>query len=478
MKKGRFYEWEKAHDLLNKRSIDGFQYWNYMRRDMVMSFKDEISKVEPAFYRQMKDQARETFIDKIKTALVFFSDLTPRRIPKADVLFLCHSRRQEIDGKMVSIYTDYIADRFPGSVTIQVTGLGKYKREKLYSNNLFFLDKISICGYIYRYLNKYLFPKKYRQVHDQIKHEMEQPFKDLRENYDLHPDINEFAGRTTVLYYLYKYKRKRYENILKKMSPKVIVEVVGGSFDVQIFNEAADALHIPTIELQHGTIRTTYPDNIRIRQFPDYFYSFGNFWNRQVNLPMPDDHVVSMGYPYHDKMMEAYPLSKCKRDKNTVLFLSSRKYGKELSELAVKISRLKPELKIIYKLHPREVDLYKESYTELRNSDIEVIADNKTPLYDLFSRSSMQVGVESTAVYEGMGFNLDTFIWDIPMAEALLNLVESGYAKLFSDEKEFVNLLEERGDDSSQYDISDFWKTGSMENIVSGIKDVMNKKSI
>ncbi|SKB94590.1 hypothetical protein SAMN06296386_11018 [Lachnospiraceae bacterium] len=475
MKIEQFYEWEKAYELLNNRSIDGFQYWNYMRRDMVMSFKDELAKVEPAFFRQIKDQAKEGLVDKIKTALVFFSELVPRRIPKADVLFLCHARRQEIDGKMVSIYTDYVAEKFPGSVTIQVKGLGKYKREKLYSENLFFLDKISICGYIYRYLKKYLFPKKYRQVHDQIKNEIEQPFKDLRDNYGFHPNLNEFSDRATVLYYLYRYKRKRYENILKKVSPKVIVEVVGGSFDVQIFNEAAEKLHIPTIELQHGTIRTTYPDNVRIRQFPDYFYSFGNFWNGMINLPIPDDHVVSTGFPYHDKMMESYPLSKCERDKNTVLFLSSRKYGKELSELAVKISRLKPELKIIYKLHPREVDAYKESYIELQNSDIEVIADNKTPLYDLFSRSSMQVGVESTAIYEGMGFNLDTFIWDIPMAASLLNLVESGYAKLFSDEKEFVSLLESRESGHGKYDISDFWKENSMENIVSGINSVMNQ---
>ncbi len=474
MKSYGFYEWEKKHELLNKKSINGFQYWNYMRRDMVMSFKDESSKVEPAFYRQMKDQSKEGLGSKIKTAMVFFSDLIPRKIPKSDVLFFCHSRRQEIDGRMVSIYTDYIADRFPDSVTIQVTGLGKNKRDKLYTKNILFLDKISIKGYIYRYLKKYLCPAKYRQVYERIKREMEIPFRDLIDNYDLHPDLDEFSKRATVLFFLYEYKRKKYEKILRKISPKVIVEVVGGGFDVQIFNETAKRLGVPTIELQHGTISTRYPDNIRIRQHPDYFFSFGDFWSRRINLPVAEDHVLSMGFPYHDMMMEAYSPSECRREENTVIFLSSRKYGKEFSELAVRISRLRPELKIIYKLHPREAVDYKERYTELCNSDIEVIADNKTSLYDLFSKCSMQVGVESTAVYEGMGFNLDTYIWDIPMAVSLMDIVEQGYAEIFKDEEEFIRLLDRRNNNTVKYDVSDFWKDDSMNSIVLGIRNIMS----
>ena len=54
MGKKPFHEWEEKHGLLNNNNINGFQYWNYMRRDMSMSFTDEFTKVEPAFYRNMK----------------------------------------------------------------------------------------------------------------------------------------------------------------------------------------------------------------------------------------------------------------------------------------------------------------------------------------------------------------------------------------------------------------------------------------
>ncbi|MCR4746830.1 MAG: alpha-2,8-polysialyltransferase family protein, partial [Lachnospiraceae bacterium] len=457
MKKYKFYEWEEKHKLLNNRSIGEFQYWNYMRRDMVMSFKDESSEVEPAFYKQMKEQSKEGIFKKFKTLKVLFSGNPMSNIPSADILFLCHSRRQEIDGKMVSIYTDYIADRFPGSVSIQIKGLGKYSEDKIYSKNLIFLDKISTKAYIYRYLMKFFHPIRYRQIFDKVKMEMAEPFKDLHENYGLHPDLDQFAGRATVLYFLYRYKTGKYEKIINKISPKLITEVVGGAFDVQIINEIADKKKIPVIELQHGTISTQYPKGLIVRQHPDYFFSFGDFWSRRICLPVAEGHVISTGFPYHDMMMEAYSSDAKNKDENTVIFISSRKYGKEFSELAVKIKNLKPELKIIYKLHPREAVDYKERYSELCNSDIEIIDDNKTPLYDLFSRSSIQVGVESTAIYEGMGFNLETYIWDIPMAVSMMDIVEQGYAETFKNAEEFIQLLDSHDREKKSYDIGDFW---------------------
>ena len=64
MGKEPFHDWEIKHDLREK-SIDGFQYWNYMRRDMTMSFRDEYADTEPAFYRNMKEQASEADISML-----------------------------------------------------------------------------------------------------------------------------------------------------------------------------------------------------------------------------------------------------------------------------------------------------------------------------------------------------------------------------------------------------------------------------
>ena len=103
-----------------------------------------------------------------------------------------------------------------------------------------------------------------------------------------------------------------------------------------------------------------------------------------------------------------------------------------------------------------------------------MISDNSVPLYSLFARSSIQVGVESTAVYEGMSFGLSTYIWDIPMAGNLKKLADTGYAKLFSNSGELLELIS-RNDGSTDYNVEDFWKPDALKNIVSGIKKVVEE---
>ncbi len=474
MKKKPHHEWEIKHKLLNNKSVDGFQYWNYMRRDMFMSFGDEAAGIDPPFYREMKEHNKtKGALDKIRKALIILSPGNGK-IKKSDILFLCHGRRQEIDGKMVSIYTDYIADHFPGSLTLQRSGKGKYDNSLIYTKNLFFLDNNTAKAHIYRYLVKYFNPQKYKQVRNQIFNEMKEPFRDLSENYNLHPDLNDFAERATILFFLYKYNHKSLSRLLKRISPKVIVEIVGASFYSLIINEIAYETGIKVIELQHGTISPWYPDNITIRQYPQWFFTFGDFWTSSIKPPLPKNRIMSMGFPYHDIMMEEYPREKQKHDKNTIIFLSSNKYGKELSFLAAELKKLRPETEVIFKLHPKEIQGARKRYPALNGSGLRVIEDTKTPLYQLFSESSMQVGVESTSIYEGMSFGLKTYIWDIPNAAPLKQLSEKGYATLFQNAQELSSMIDKDIYNNISYDAEAFWKSNSMENILNGIKEILS----
>ncbi len=452
-------------------------YWNYMRKEMRKSFDDADEDVEPAFFNQIKAQKREGLLPKIKMLSKLFLNDGLRDAGKKDIIFLCHPRRIEKNGKMVSIYTDYIADRFENSVTLQRSGLGSYKPEKIHTRNVIFADKLSVGSYIYRYFVKYLQPKKYKAIRDRICSEMEGPFRDLKENYGFDPKQGLFADRATELYFFYRYKFPRYTALLKRISPKLIVEVVGGSFDARIINEAAVSLGIETLELQHGagTLEICFPDNTTIDQLPKWYYTFGEFWKKASHLPIPDDRVLPMGFPYHDMEMEEYPPEKRKRDSNTIIFISGSKYGGEFSQLAVSLKKQCPELRVIYKLHPREYPYYKERYTGLEGSGVEIIADNKTPLYSLFSQCSMQVGVDSTAVYEGMSFKLFTYIWDIPKAVLTEDLTDMGYAKLFKDAEELARLIRSRQGELPDYDINDFFKEGSLDNIEQGILRIIKE---
>ena len=470
-----YNDWEIKYDLLNGKKIDCFQYWNYMRRDMFMSFEDEDAGVKPPFFENMKGSPRGELFQNIKKIAELFIPDGGDRVCKADIMFICHGRRQVIDGKLVSIYTDFIEKEFPDSITMQRTGGGIRYRKSLYTDRIFFIDKITTKSYIYKYMKKYLDLRTYKAVRDKVQEDMHEAFRELKDKYSLHVNERDFAERATSLYFYYQYKKPVFEKLLKKISPRVIVEVVGRSFDAEIINEIAYESGIETVELQHGTNSTWYPGDIKIRQMPSWYFSFGDFWSKAITLPIPEKHVRSVGFPYHDKMMKDYPEDRWIRNGNTVLFLSSRKYGKGFSGIASDLKKLMPELNIIYKLHPREYADYEENYAFLTEAGIKVVRDSKTPLYSLFARSSIQVGVESTAIYEGLSFKLRTYIWNIPMGMYLRPLTEYGYAEYFSDAVELSELIKRGAGSGKEYRAEDFWKKDALRNIVSGIKEVLGE---
>ena len=88
----------------------------------------------------------------------------------------------------------------------------------------------------------------------------------------------------------------------------------------------------------------------------------------------------------------------------------------------------------------------------------------------------MQVGVESTAIYEGKSFLLETYIWDIPKAYCMKPLVESGHAQFFNDAEELAALIKNRKMDTELKYSDDFWRHNALENIVSGIKAIKDGK--
>ena len=84
----------------------------------------------------------------------------------------------------------------------------------------------------------------------------------------------------------------------------------------------------------------------------------------------------------------------------------------------------------------------------------------------------MQVGVESTAILEGMGFELATFIYDHPMAVAMKGILDKGYAKMFKTPEELAALTDAAKESAPAYDLNDFWKENSMDTIVDLIRRI------
>jgi hypothetical protein len=221
-----------------------------------------------------------------------------------------------------------------------------------------------------------------------------------------------------------------FERSLARIDPEVAL-VISSYFGRETFVEACKRQDIPVVELQHGMI-SKYHFGYSYSQgtkeiFPDYFFSFGEFWTEHVDFPIPDDRIRSVGFPHFERQRaESTPESTT----NRLLVISQPTIGDPLSKFALELDEHPDiDLEVTYKLHPGEYDNWREWYPWLAESDIDVVDADGPDLYTLFAESTAQVGVYSTAVYEGLGFDLQTFLLDTEGIGHLSMLLETGAAE-------------------------------------------------
>jgi hypothetical protein len=236
-----------------------------------------------------------------------------------------------------------------------------------------------------------------------------------------------------------------YLKILRKAKPRLAVVVV--SYFTQDFIEACKILGIPVVEFQHGFMGPdhlgySYPKEVHRKVtglFPDWFFSFGDYWSRLVDFPISEERIIPIGYPYFDRNRERFAHLPKKRQ---VLFLSQGIIGRELSQIASRFAQEKSNhgFDVVYKLHPGEYGRWSSEYEWLRDAPLTVISGDTPHLYELFARSAMQVGYSSTAIFEGLGFGLQTMLYRSNDHQASANLVEEGMAIPFMTADELIDL--------------------------------------
>jgi hypothetical protein len=203
--------------------------------------------------------------------------------------------------------------------------------------------------------------------------------------------------------------------------------------------------------------------------FPDYFFAFGDFWSDSVELPLPEEKVYSVGYPYLESKFDEHDDIE---QNEQVVFISQLDIGEELSRFAVELSETEGyDVDIIYKLHPKEYDSWEQDYPWLSESDI-VCVTEETPLYKLFAESTAQIGVYSTALYEGLRFGLQTYILELPGSKSMQSLIENDYAELIRTVNEYVNCRNEGKEMNEMRDVRCFFNDNPMDGFESAIKDI------
>ena len=211
---------------------------------------------------------------------------------------------------------------------------------------------------------------------------------------------------------------------------------------------AAKQLGIKTREVQHGIITKyhlgySYPNyNKEFIGYPDELLLWGDFWKNSAPYPLADNKLKTIGFKYFQNNFE----NQIKLEKDgSILVLSQGGIGNQLAEFIELNLDFFKQFKVNYKLHPSEYKIWKEYPSLLRISQfsfIEIIDHNDIELYDLMQKADIQVGVFSTALFEGIAFKCKTLVVQLSGSENLDNLVSKGFAKKFSLKKHQPKDLE------------------------------------
>jgi hypothetical protein len=228
--------------------------------------------------------------------------------------------------------------------------------------------------------------------------------------------------------------RALYRALLKRHRIKTVYVVVA-YFHQHIVGAARD-LGIRVVELQHGAISPfhlgySYPGRPAVADQPDELWCFGSYWTDVADLPagMRTEVIGATFLPTPGP-----------KDPRRVVFLSQGTVGAELIHTADAVAKQHPELDIIYRLHPSE---RAEDYTI--PDGLQLSTGGST--LDLLATATYQVGVSTTALFEGMALGCRTAVADLPGHEYLGPAIAKGHALLMtsSDQLTHAPLCDDPG---------------------------------
>lgn len=191
---------------------------------------------------------------------------------------------------------------------------------------------------------------------------------------------------------------------LRIVKPRLVIQCEGSYLGLSqvALKLACNERHIPTAEIQHAAecvnSHAHYWGNQIVdsadckKIFPDYFLTYGAYWNKEVNLPCKK---VVIGT--HRK----YDANTDKRNHNILVCLVTH-YRKYVDLLTYLISDSLPQSKIYIRLHPLEnAEENRAVFQQLLESGKVEFANGRTLEYYL-GKCTYVVSCASTVVYEAL----------------------------------------------------------------------------
>lgn len=474
----KFLEFENRYCLLEKK-IEEFYFWAYTRFNIYM--KMEEIKNNSKSNKSMKVE-RIRLIDLLNILINCTLHNPLFRLEKKDILIFNHPRRIKNGNHYDCIYTDDIATMLGNnSYTLEfLYGFKHFKPTK--TPNLVYMDYIDIGAYI----KKKLFKGMYIKQLNLLKEYSININNFLIDEFGFGPGSDYIFNLFEKRFFWFLFKKKILKRVIKRISPKVVIEVVGYETNKMIINEICNEMNITCIELQHGVmgrghLAYNFKNKKQYSFFPNKILLFSEYWRNITELPLDNSNIISVGFPYLEKNLLFYKKDNVIKNCLSIIVISQPEFSSRISNLVVKlINKLESkniDFHIIYKLHPAEYNKRNDSFKIFEDhNNITFVDNNKHSLYYYFAKANIQIGVTSTAIFEGLAFDLHTFIYHLEKTDIYMkDLIDKNIAKMFDNVDELVEmLLDIHLGSNISADIS-FWEQNAHYNMINQIKNLLNK---
>ncbi len=355
---------------------------------------------------------------------------------RVDTVIIPHPRSKFLDEEYIDIYTKYFVDSLiheKKKFLVIERSFEEHKRiEKPYIK---YFEIFSLLGKLKIVINKIKINNSDKRFLDKVQDEINST---LMVSFDLIALLEYHLN-------LFITQHKLFKILFAKRKTEKVYVVVSYAYGAMI--KAAKDMGVEVIEIQHGVISEyhlgySYPNTTKeLDYFPDKLLCWGDFWRSAANYPIAKNNVIEHGFVYFNKLRLQYKINK---EDNQIVILSQGSIGEKLMAFLCDMGRLLSSYKIIYKLHPGEYSTYK-SYN---SAPIIELFDNikivtNVDMYKILAESEYQIGVNSTAIYEGLGFDCKTVLLELPGVEYMDVLIKNHYAVLCSTPQLILSKLEE-----------------------------------
>ena len=460
-----FLAFETEHQLFSY-SVKGHPFWDYVRyyvMSCIINFRPDHVRRRTVRYR---DAAKD-----LPATLAYFASIPFRGRGPYDLMFFDLPRTSLLNGKCVNVLTFPIVEHLHPRFRILVINPSELYEdiEKEYPVDV-------IRSRPYRYLDKAKsFWTQYSRADLSVFNEIR-----LKVKARFGADIDMVAdARRLYSFQLQEYRR--YLRLFGCYSPKAVIYADNGYMKPVI--EAARALKIPTIELQHSLLpsMSVYCNYQECPPYPktvlaDYLFTYGDYWNNRLRAPV---RPISVGYPFLElKVKQSSHLDRPRSERKNIIIAAGSYSKEEFIRVALQLADLVPDYNILYKLKPEHSRNWQDHFPQelLEKRNVKILDDNAWSIYDYLPICSCQIGTNSGALYEGLYFGLTTFVLKTGWYEEMKPLYDGGYAFLVSSAEEIGDRIRRHMKPPNHIEKESLFKSNSLENMERAITDIVTHR--